>query len=308
MKVSVVLTCYNSERTIGKTIESVLNQTLSDFEFIIWNDGSTDSTEKIIKSYDDPRIRYFYHENTGVGQAARMACEHVSAPYIARIDADDIAMTNRLQVEYDFMESHPDVVLVSSAVNFIDGDDKVLGRSFPYTNSKILKNKLSMGHNVFVHSASMFRTDVYKRSGGYLGIRCALDLMLFARISKYGKVVNLPDVLVSYRISTDSIGSSMESSGYWQVLNEFLKKMISEDVISEDEEAMYNALVTYAKRSKRIITSDETTKQRKRRARHILYKLYDVLMPVLGVTASARIIITMKNIAAHFHINRNCGH
>ena len=75
--VSVVMCAYNAEKYIGETIRSVLNQTYRKFEFIIWNDGSTDSTESIVKSFKDDRIRYFYHANTGLGMALNLACKEV---------------------------------------------------------------------------------------------------------------------------------------------------------------------------------------------------------------------------------------
>ena len=86
LPVSVVLCTFNDERTIKEAIESILCQSYNNFEFIIWNDGSTDGTEEIIKSYKDNRIRYFFHENTGLGEALRLACAEAKGKYIARMD------------------------------------------------------------------------------------------------------------------------------------------------------------------------------------------------------------------------------
>ena len=83
--VSVVLCTYNDELYISQTIESVLCQTYTNFEFIIWDDGSTDGTASIIKSYKDQRIKYFYHINTGIGEAAGLACQQAQGKYIARL-------------------------------------------------------------------------------------------------------------------------------------------------------------------------------------------------------------------------------
>mgnify|MGYP001537946173 FL=1 len=92
MKISVVMSCYNSERFLRQSIDSILMQSYREFEFIIWNDGSTDSTEEIIKSYHDERIRYFYAPNQGLGSALAAACKEARGRYIARMDDDDIAM------------------------------------------------------------------------------------------------------------------------------------------------------------------------------------------------------------------------
>ena len=113
MKISVVMSCYNSERFLRQSIDSILMQSYREFEFIIWNDGSTDSTEEIIKSYHDERIRYFYAPNQGLGSALAAACKEARGRYIARMDDDDIAMPNRLDKELAFLELHPDYILAS---------------------------------------------------------------------------------------------------------------------------------------------------------------------------------------------------
>ena len=127
LPVSVVLCTFNDEKTIKEAIESILCQSYNIFEFIIWNDGSTDGTEKIIKSYDDNRIRYYYHENTGLGEALRLACAEAKGKYIARMDGDDICLPSRIQKQVEFLESHPDYVLVSSAVFYIDEIGEQIG-------------------------------------------------------------------------------------------------------------------------------------------------------------------------------------
>ena len=116
---SVVLCTYNDERYIAKTINSVLSQSLSDFEFIIWNDGSTDRTEEIIKSFADKRIKYYFHSNTGLGTALALACKEARGKYIARIDGDDLCLPYRFEKEIGFLDSHPDYVLVSSSVLYM---------------------------------------------------------------------------------------------------------------------------------------------------------------------------------------------
>ena len=124
MKISVVMSCYNSERFLRQSIDSILMQSYREFEFIIWNDGSTDSTEEIIKSYHDERIRYFYAPNQGLGSALAAACKEARGRYIARMDDDDIAMPNRLDKELAFLELHPDYILVSCLCEFITEEGK----------------------------------------------------------------------------------------------------------------------------------------------------------------------------------------
>lgn len=294
MKLSVVMSCYNSEKYLASAIDSILNQTFTDFEFIIWNDGSTDRTEEIIKSYDDSRIRYFYHENTGLGQALRLACQEVKSPIIARMDADDIALPNRLQIEYDYLQSHPDVVLVSSAVNFIDDDNNFQGRSFPYTKDRILRGLSSKGENAIVHPASMFRKEAYDRAGGYNALRRAQDKLLFARIMKFGNIANLPHVLLNYRISQDSLSASGSSLGYLPVMKAMIEKMADDETVLEDDVVLYNTVIAYLNRGEK--KTKEEVSRRIKHNKHIFHRTYNVLKPVLGASASARIVITVKNV------------
>src|ERR1700749_3368895 len=96
-KITVLLPAYNAEKYIAKAICSVLAQTFTDFELLIINDGSTDDTEKIIRSFDDSRIVVINQENKGVSAGLNVGLAHARAPYVARFDADDICMPNRLK-------------------------------------------------------------------------------------------------------------------------------------------------------------------------------------------------------------------
>lgn len=299
MKVSVVMSCYNSEKYLAEAIDSILNQTFTDFEFIIWNDGSTDRTEEIIKSYDDSRIRYFYHENTGLGQALRLACQEVKSPIIARMDADDIAHPDRLRKEYDFLMSHPDVVLVSSGVTFIDDNGTVLGRSFPYTKDVILRRLLIRGYNAIVHPASMFRKEAYDRAGGYNALRRAQDKLLFARIMKFGNIANLPHVLLNYRIAQDSISTSADSSYYSPVLVALTNKMIMDECVSEEDVTLFNTVISYSKKNKKCDEINNTMNQRIKSSRNIIYRMYMVMKPFLGTAITESFLIALKNMAGY---------
>ena len=102
--VSVVLCTYNTEKYIAEAIESILAQTYTNFEFIVWDDGSTDNTRRVVESFNDNLIHYYYHENTGLGMALKLACEKAHGKYIARMDSDDISLPARLEKEVNYME------------------------------------------------------------------------------------------------------------------------------------------------------------------------------------------------------------
>ncbi len=199
--VSVVMCCYNSERYLRESIDSILNQTFTDFEFVIWNDGSTDRTEEIIRSYSDTRIRYFSEKNQGLGKALHDACEKVTGKYIVRMDDDDISLPNRLQVEYSFMEKHKDCVLASSAVYYIDESGEIFGFSAPALTDGVLKKTFS-----FVHPGVIFRREIYLQTIGYQNLRTAQDKVLWQMFSPLGKFRNINQILLKYRIQSNSIG------------------------------------------------------------------------------------------------------
>src|SRR4051812_32189612 len=120
VKVTVLMSAYNTEMYISEAIHSVLNQTFTDFELLIVNDGSTDKTMEIIQTFKDPRIILVNQPNGGVSKALNNGLHHAKAKFIARFDSDDICYPERLQVQYDFMQENPDYVLCGSSADYID--------------------------------------------------------------------------------------------------------------------------------------------------------------------------------------------
>ena len=292
-KISVVMSCYNSEKYLRKSIDSILSQTFKDFEFIIWNDGSTDGTEDIIKSYKDKRIRYFYHNNTGLGLALRMACEQAKAPIIARMDADDISLPNRLEKEYEYLLEHSDVVLLSSAVDYIDENDKYLGRSFPYTDNLSLRNIMyRLGGNAIVHPACMFRLEKYRMAGGYMGLKKAQDALLFARLAKYGKVQNLSSVLLRYRLTPGSISQQTQGNSYATIISAYLKKLIHDDSVSDIDVETYNEIVRLSKNEPKIAGVKTVYEVYEKT---IFERLFNVVKFIVGLHYGETIICSLKN-------------
>jgi len=117
-KVTVLMPVYNAEKYLKEAIGSILGQSFSDFEFLIINDGSTDSSVKIIKSYDDPRIRFIANEkNLGVIPTLNKGFALAQGEFIARMDADDISLPKRLELQADFMDKHPEAGAIGLTAN-----------------------------------------------------------------------------------------------------------------------------------------------------------------------------------------------
>src|ERR1041385_423561 len=113
-KITVLMPAYNAGKYIREAIESVLRQTHSNFELLIVNDGSTDDTVSVILSFDDPRIVLVNKEHEGIAQALNTGLRLAYTHYVARFDADDICMPDRLEKQFNFLEDHPDYVMVGS--------------------------------------------------------------------------------------------------------------------------------------------------------------------------------------------------
>ena len=285
--VSFVLCTYNDERYIRQSVESILNQTFSDFEFIIWDDGSTDRTAELVKSYNDERIRYLYHENTGLGAALNLACQQARGKYIARMDGDDVCFSHRLKSEVEFLDLHPDTVLVSSSVYYIDEFDKVIGRSYPWTWNRNIKHELNI-----VHPAAMFLREAYNKTCGYLDIKSAQDRILWSKLSAYGKFAIINEPLIRYRWIQNSLSHAIDpSSPYAKMLEIIRKKMCSDHVVSTEDLVLHNKLYHLSK-----MTGKATANVYKS---SIEEKMAHILCRIIGEKSATEIITLLKNIYAY---------
>lgn len=205
-KVTVIMTTYNSEKYLHEAIDSIINQTFSDFEFIIIDDESTDSTLDIIKSYLDPRIKLIVNpDRRGVAYARKIALEMARGEYIAVLDSDDIAYSNRLQLQVDYLIQHPYVHLLGSAYEIIDKDGVLLHTYNPPTDSLDIRWAL-LFKNVIGHSTVMFKRNVALKLGGYdPQFLVAEDFDLWVRFAVYGKVAQLDQPLVQWRSTPQGI-------------------------------------------------------------------------------------------------------
>lgn len=289
--VTIVMCCYNSEQYIRETIDSVLGQSFEDFEFLIWNDGSTDSTEEIVKSYNDKRIRYYYHENTGIGVARSLATSKARGQYVAVIDSDDICLPDRLQKEYDFLESHSKYVLVSSQMIYINEIGEEIGYSYSVLLDCVIRRKMSE-NSVISHSGCMYRKSIYDKVGGYSGIVLGEDHVLFSRMMKFGKAYILPYPLVKYRIRSMSLMHSVKNNNYMPILCAFRRKMINDVVISDDDVATYNRL--YLLSRKTLNSPDQSSSPQEYKS--VENALFLKIQPLFGEHNAKKMIVLAKNV------------
>jgi glycosyltransferase involved in cell wall biosynthesis len=211
LTISVLMPVYNAERYIAVAVESILNQSFTDFEFIIINDGSTDRSLDILQQYaqKDKRIRLISRENKGLVKTLNEGLALAKAPLIARMDADDIAVTERFALQKDFMGNNPDYVCVGGRVRVIDEKDRFLIIADTKLDHEEIELSALQGITPICHPTAMLRKEKIDLIGGYQ--ECdypAEDLGLFLNLSEIGKLGNLKDVVLEYRIHNHSISTS----------------------------------------------------------------------------------------------------
>lgn len=199
--VSVVMSVFNGELYLREAVESILRQSFRDFEFIIIDDGSTDKSGGILDAFQstDARVRVFHQENRGLIGSLNRGCGLALGKYIARMDADDIAVGDRLQRQIAFMETHPEVAVLGGAVEFIDQTGKTLGiAQYPCHNREIQRALLDS--NVMWHPSVLIRKTAFVAADGYRNVTDAEDYDLWLRIADRFRLANLNAVLLRYRI------------------------------------------------------------------------------------------------------------
>ena len=209
--VTVLMSAYNAEATVGRAIESILSQSFKNFEFLIINDGSSDGTLGIIESYaeSDSRIRVIDQENMGVPVASNRGLREARGEFIARFDADDVSLPHRLGVQYELLSGNSDIVLTGGeSINFYGG--KEVSRVFWVDEDVIYAERLLDLH--FAHSTMMYRRDVALSIGGYDDrYRHAEDVDLFVRFFSAGRVVMLQGVVLHRHLLDSGISFSQPS-------------------------------------------------------------------------------------------------
>ncbi|MFT4398367.1 glycosyltransferase [Gordonia lacunae] len=206
-EISVLLPYYNAEATLADAIDSVLAQQGVDFELILIDDGSTDSSSKVAGRYhNDPRVVAHSHANMGLAATLNVGIELARAAIVARMDADDIARPGRLRSQVAYLNVHPEVNLVGGQINrCVDGvvDSQ---SNFPLEHSEIV-TLLRVGGHALSHPAIAFRTEAARRVGGYWGEGVAEDWDFYLKMAETGRVANLPEVVLDYRFHDAGINA-----------------------------------------------------------------------------------------------------
>lgn len=212
--ISVLLPVYNGEKSVERTINSILDQSFLDFEFVIINDGSTDNTRAILDQFQDQRLRIIHKPNEGLGKTLNLGLQLARGKYIARIDADDFAHPERLEKQVAFLETHPEIAVVGSAAKVVypDGTERI--RLRPLEPHRIRQHIIKVCP--LAHPSVMMLKDAAVSVGGYdtaydgsLGRSAGEDYHLWVRMLAQGyQLANLADPLITlYKADTSITGS-----------------------------------------------------------------------------------------------------
>jgi len=206
-RISVLMPVHNGERWLAEAVQSIRAQSESRLELIIVDDGSTDQTQVLLADLAgaDRRIRVLEQDHRGLAAALNHGIAAAQAPYIARLDADDVAYPSRLERQAEVLDAQPGIGLVGAWAAEIDARGRRRGLRTPATGGGELRQILNRG-NPFVHSTVMARTTLLRGLGGY---RCAFqgaeDYDLWLRASEVAELANIPEVLAGYRLHAESI-------------------------------------------------------------------------------------------------------
>jgi glycosyltransferase involved in cell wall biosynthesis len=225
---SVYMPAYNVALFVSDAVHSILEQTWADFEFIIVDDGSTDSTPDVLRDIagTDPRIRLIHQPNAGVSVASNHAVSLASGEFLARVDADDIARPDRLEKQLRYMREHPDCVALGSAMMLIDEQGFPLYpmASITYGHQNIDTALLNGGWPI-AQPSCMYRRDAILAAGGYRReLSLHEDHDLFLRLAERGRLENLPEILQQYRQRDTSLMARESARTHNAVMHEILRQ------------------------------------------------------------------------------------
>ncbi len=240
-KISVVMAVYNGVGCVRRTIESILRQTYKDFEFIIVNDASTDQTIEIIKEFSDPRIILLTNEqNRGQTASLNIGLKSAHGTYVARIDAGDISLPDRLKCQLEYLEKNPDTAVLGTYGFRYDEKRRLLDvilmpRSLSEVRKKILFT------SPLIHVSVMMRREQIFVVGGYdEKYKISADYDLWSRVVRSGgAITSIPEILVGYEISSNSFSRQNDFGASTFETIEVMKANILHfcDIRLEQEEA-----------------------------------------------------------------------
>jgi glycosyltransferase involved in cell wall biosynthesis len=208
-QISVLMPVYQAERYLEEAVESILTQSFDDFELIVLDDGSTDTSPRILSALGlrDDRVRVRRAEHIGLVGQLNQGIAEARGVFIARMDADDVAHPERLERQLAYLKAHPDCVAVGTGVDEVDPQRRIIRSLDIPTRHEEIESRLLQGDGgALIHASALYRADALTSIGGYreeFEFGEVVDLHL--RLAERGRLANLPDTLYEYRQDIDSV-------------------------------------------------------------------------------------------------------
>lgn len=208
--VSILIPIYNADKYLSSCIYSILNQSHRNFELILLDDGSTDKSSEICKSFlnRDPRVLYVYHENSGMAFSLNKGMDLAKHDLVARFDADDIMYPNRLEVQISYLNNNPDIDILGSLGHYINSNDKIIGKTYSDVNMHRIKDWYIPNNEPIglLHPSVIFKKSIIQSIGGYRGqFWPCEDIDLWNRAIENGANIHvIQKYLIKYRLHSSS--------------------------------------------------------------------------------------------------------
>ncbi len=249
-KISVILSVYNNEKYISLAIESIINQTFKDFEFIIINDGSTDNTQKIIQNYTkkDNRIIAYQQENSGLTVSLNKCLRIAKAKLIARQDADDYSDPRRLEKQYRFLNENRNITVCFTWHKVVDTNGKHITLfNFSANMNKIHRN-INKRRTIYSHGSAMFRRKEILDLGGYdENHRTSQDYYLWKKLIDNNYIIGvLPRYLYNWRIDLRSVSIKNNNVILLKHLqNLYFRDQNRKEIFNNTQQLYYNKKLSF---------------------------------------------------------------
>jgi glycosyltransferase involved in cell wall biosynthesis len=238
-EITVLMPVYNGGKYIREAIQSILDQTEPNFILLIINDGSSDNSEEIIKSFNDPRIKYIKNEvNLRLGNTLNKGLDLATTKYIARMDQDDIAKPTRLEKEKKFLDSHPNIAIVGGGYAPFNENGHRIDIFHPKTSVEIAFR--FMFNSYFCHPSVMFRKEILAKTGNYPDMMPE-DYPFFSQIVKVFPGANIREILLDYRENP----SGMSQTKAEEIRNTVIQISKKNYAFFRGSEAGYEKVIQY---------------------------------------------------------------
>nr|WP_259086083.1 glycosyltransferase family 2 protein [Salinibacter ruber] len=302
------MSCYNERTYVSQSIESILKQSLDNFEFIIINDGSDDGTLDIIKKYSekDERVRVISKKNTGLVHSLNIGIKYAKGEWVARQDADDVSEPNRLELQYEYAKQEGTVLVGSWCIAIGENGKQLRTHEYP-TKHRGIVNNLENAKPCFPHSSAFYNKDIAVKLNGYRSqFTYAQDHDLWARMSKEGRVACLDKYLLRIRKHENTISKNNFSEqmllNVANVTCMHERKLTGTDILEENPRCWPNrldSLQSILEREKIFRTEDVL-----RRIKEVLYERKKIIRHAMHICKSLASIGVVKNITRMIFTSR----